>query len=128
MLSWQSRRPPAERARGNRMRKDVKEMSFMDAGFLLSGETARKLYDQTAGMPIFDYHNHLNPQEIVENKNYGSVTSMWLARDHYKWRILRAAGAPERCICGEADDREKFRAFAAACEKAIGSPVYYWTI
>lgn len=102
-------------------------MSFMDAGFLLSGETARKLYDQTAGMPIFDYHNHLNPQEIVENKNYGSVTSMWLARDHYKWRILRAAGAPERCICGEADDREKFRAFAAACEKAIGSPVYYWT-
>lgn len=102
-------------------------MNFMDAEFLLSGEAARRLYEQTAGMPIFDYHNHLDPQEIVENKNYSSVTSMWLARDHYKWRILRAAGVPERYIRGEADDREKFRAFAAACEKAIGSPVYYWT-
>ena len=88
----------------------------MDAEFLLSGEAARRLYEQTAGMPIFDYHNHLDPQEIVENNNYSSVTSMWLARDHYKWRILRAAGVPERYIRGEADDREKFRAFAAACE------------
>ncbi|MEG2931356.1 MAG: glucuronate isomerase, partial [Ruthenibacterium sp.] len=70
--------------------------AFMDKDFLLETETAKQLYHQHAAkMPIVDYHCHINPQEIAEDKHYATITELWLGADHYKWRNLRANGVPE---------------------------------
>lgn len=102
--------------------------AFMNKDFLLQTETAKKLYhDYAAKMPIFDYHCHLNPQEIYENRTYKNMTELWLEGDHYKWRAMRANGVDEYYITGEADDYEKFEKWAETVEKLIGNPLYHWT-
>ncbi len=101
---------------------------FMDEDFLLSNETAKKLYhDYAEKMPIIDYHCHINPQEIAENRKFDNITQVWLYGDHYKWRIIRACGVDEDKITGAASDRERFQMFAEALPRAIGNPLYHWT-
>lgn len=102
--------------------------AFMDENFLLTNETAVKLYHEYAkDMPIFDYHCHLSPKEIAENKKYRNITEVWLGGDHYKWRALRSNGVEERYITGDASDKEKFLKWAETMPECIGNPLYHWT-
>ncbi|MCH6265943.1 glucuronate isomerase [Neobacillus citreus] len=102
--------------------------AFLDNHFLLNTETAKGLYENAAqGLPIFDFHCHLNPQEVWENKPYRSITEVWLGGDHYKWRAMRMHGIGERFITGDADDWEKFAAWAETVPHLIGNPLYHWT-
>lgn len=102
--------------------------SFMDQNFLLSNETAQKLYFEYAkDMPIADYHCHINPREIFEDRNFENITQVWLGGDHYKWRFMRSCGVEERFITGDAPDREKFFRWAECLGKAIGNPLYHWS-
>ena len=101
---------------------------FMNEDFLLQSETAKTLYhDYAAKMPIIDYHCHINPQEIAENRQFENITQVWLGGDHYKWRLIRANGAKEEEVTGSAPDRVKFQRFAEALPRAIGNPLYHWT-
>ncbi len=100
---------------------------FMDKDFLLSTDTARKLYKAARDMPIFDYHCHLSPREIYENIQFRNIGHLMLGGDHYKWRAMRANGAPEALCCAGGDDWEKFLAFAGTLKYAIGNPLYHWT-
>ena len=101
---------------------------FMNADFLLKTETAKKLYHEHAEvMPIIDYHCHINPQEIFEDKRYESITQVWLGGDHYKWRAMRSCGVPEYYITGEASYAEKFQKWAETIPNLIGNPLYHWT-
>lgn len=101
---------------------------FMDKDFLLTTETAVKLYhDYAAVMPVLDYHCHINPQEIAENRQFKNITQVWLGGDHYKWRQMRSNGIDEYYITGEASDREKFQKWAETLEKLIGNPLYHWS-
>lgn len=102
---------------------------FMDEDFLLQSETAKTLYhDYAAKMPIIDYHCHISPEEIAEDKKFDNITQVWLYGDHYKWRLIRANGVDESKITGkESSDWEKFREFAAVLPKTIGNPMYHWT-
>ncbi|MBR3714294.1 MAG: glucuronate isomerase [Clostridia bacterium] len=103
-------------------------MKFMDENFLLKNETARKLYHNYAKeMPIIDYHCHINPQEIYEDRKFDNITQIWLGGDHYKWRLIRSNGVCENEITGDADDYTKFMNFAKMLPKAIGNPMYHWT-
>lgn len=102
--------------------------AFMDKDFLLSSETARHLYhDYAAPMPIIDYHCHLDPREIYEDRQFENITQVWLGGDHYKWRLMRWAGVDERYITGDATDREKFQKWAETLGFAIGNPLYHWS-
>ena len=102
--------------------------AFMNEDFLLSNETARRLYhDYAEKMPIIDYHCHINPQEIAEDRKFENITQVWLGGDHYKWRQIRSNGIEERLITGDGSDREKFQQFAEMLPKAIGNPLYHWT-
>ncbi|MEG0110616.1 MAG: glucuronate isomerase, partial [Oscillospiraceae bacterium] len=78
------------------------------------------------GQPIIDYHCHINPQEIYEDRAFANITQMWLEGDHYKWRLMRSDGIDEKFITGNATDKEKFLAFAGALPRAIGNPMYHW--
>lgn len=101
---------------------------FMDDNFLLQNEAAVELYHKFAkGMPIYDYHCHLSPQEISSNKQYKNITELWLSGDHYKWRAMRSNGIDERYITGNADDYEKFIAWAKTISMCIGNPLFHWT-
>ena len=101
---------------------------FMDKDFILETETASKLYhDYAADMPIFDFHCHLNVQEIYEDKKFRSITEAWLGGDHYKWRLMRQLGVDESYITGDKSDWEKFEKFAEVMPYAIGNPIYHWT-
>ncbi len=101
---------------------------FLDENFLLSNETAQLLYHEYAkGMPIIDYHNHLPPNEIAEDKNFENITKVWLYGDHYKWRAMRANGVEEAYITGDKSDWEKFRAWAATVPYTLRNPLYHWT-
>ena len=103
--------------------------NFMDQDFLLDTKTAKHLYhDYAKKMPIVDYHCHINPQEIYEDKKFDNITQVWLGGDHYKWRQIRSNGVPEKLITGnESTDREKFDAWAATMPKLIGNPLYSWS-
>lgn len=102
--------------------------NFMDKDFLLSNEISKKLYhDFSSNMPIIDYHCHINPQEIAEDKKFENITQVWLGGDHYKWRQMRSNGVEEKYITGDATDREKFQKWAETLEKAIGNPLYHWS-
>ena len=102
--------------------------SFMDKNFLLSTETAEHLYhDFAAELPIIDYHCHLNPQEIFEDRQFENITQVWLGGDHYKWRLMRSAGVDERFITGDASDREKIQKWAETLGLAVGNPLYHWS-
>ena len=98
-----------------------------DADFLLESETAKILFhDYAEKMPIIDYHCHINPAEIHDNKRFGDISEAWLGGDHYKWRLMRACGVGEELITGAAAGWEKFRAFAEVLPRAVGNPVYHW--
>ncbi|MDU8925574.1 glucuronate isomerase [Pasteurellaceae bacterium LIM206] len=101
---------------------------FMDEDFLLSTETARILYHQYAEpMPIFDYHCHLSPKDIAENRQFKDLTEIWLEGDHYKWRAARSAGIEEKYVTGDASNKEKYRQWAKVVPQCIGNPIYHWT-
>jgi glucuronate isomerase len=101
---------------------------FMDKNFLLSTPTAEKLYHEAAaGEPIFDYHCHLIPREIAENRRFPDLASIWLGGDHYKWRAMRANGVDERLITGGGEPYDKFLAWADTVPRLIGNPLYHWT-
>ena len=102
--------------------------AFMDKDFLLKSETAKRLYhDYGAKMPIIDYHCHINPMEIYEDKRYDTITEVWLGGDHYKWRAMRSCGVPEHYITGDASPAEKFQKWAETIPNLIGNPLYHWT-
>ena len=101
---------------------------FMNEEFLLSTPTAQRLYHQYAEkMPILDYHCHIDPREIAEDRNFETITQVWLGGDHYKWRQMRSNGVDEYYITGGASDREKFQKWAETLELAIGNPLYHWS-
>ena len=103
-------------------------MAFMDDDFLLTTDVARTLFHEVAkDLPIIDYHCHISPQEIAEDIRFDNIAQVWLGGDHYKWRLMRAAGVDERLITGDAPDREKLQAFCETMELAIGNPVYQWS-
>lgn len=102
--------------------------AFMDKDFLLSTDTAKELYHGVAAnVPILDYHCHINPQEIAEDRKFENITQVWLGGDHYKWRQMRSNGVDEYYITGDAPDREKFQKWAETLEKAIGNPLFHWS-
>ena len=110
--------------------------AFMDQDFLLETETARHLYhDYAKVLPLVDYHCHLNPREIYEDRRFNNLAEVWLgglqpdgsyAGDHYKWRVMRSNGVEEKYVTGMCDPFEKFLKFAEALEMAIGNPMYHW--
>ena len=102
---------------------------FMDENFLLQSETAQKLYHEHASkMPIIDYHCHLVPQMVAENKRFDSITQIWLGGDHYKWRAMRSNGVAERFITGkDTSDWEKFEKWAETVPYTFRNPLYHWT-
>ncbi|MDD6620617.1 MAG: glucuronate isomerase [Eubacteriales bacterium] len=101
--------------------------NFLDKDFLLETETAKKLFfDYAENMPICDYHCHLSPKEIYENKSPENISELWLSGDHYKWRAMRSCGVEEKYCTGDATPREKFEKFAYALQYCIGNPLYHW--
>ena len=101
--------------------------AFLTDDFLLDTPAARTLYHQYAAkMPIADYHCHIDPKDIFEDRRFENITQVWLGGDHYKWRLMRSNGVEERYITGDAPDREKFQKFAEALPRAIGNPMYHW--
>ena len=100
---------------------------FMDKDFLLATDTAKILYHEySEEMPIIDYHCHVSPKEIYEDKHFENISQVWLSGDHYKWRLMRSNGIDEYYITGNASDWEKFLKFAETLPKAIGNPMYHW--
>ncbi len=103
-------------------------MSYIKNNFLLTNKTAEKLYFEHAkGMPIFDYHCHLPEKQILENKPFGDVFEIWLAGDHYKWRLMRNYGADEAYITGDRSNKEKFLTYCRVLGTAFGNPLYHWS-
>lgn len=102
---------------------------FMDKDFMLNTDMAKQLYhDFAENMPIVDYHCHINPQEIYEDRKFDNITQVWLGGDHYKWRQIRSNGVDEKYITGnDSTDREKFQAWAETMPKLIGNPLYHWS-
>lgn len=101
---------------------------FMNDDFMLHNETAKVLFhDYAENQPIYDYHCHLNPAEVRDDRQFENLTQIWLAGDHYKWRGMRAAGIEERYITGDATDREKFDAWAKTVPLTMGNPLFHWT-
>lgn len=101
---------------------------FLDENFLLTNKTAVRLYHEFArDMPIIDYHNHLPPQEMADDRSFENITRIWLNGDHYKWRAMRINGIPEEFITGAASDRDKFRKWAETVPYTMRNPLYHWT-
>ncbi len=104
--------------------------AFMDKDFLLDSDTAKKLYASYADMkniPVLDYHCHIDPKEIYEDRRFKNITEVWLGGDHYKWRQMRTNGVEEKYITGDASDREKFQKWAETLPLLIGNPLYHWS-
>ncbi len=110
--------------------------AFLDQDFLLKTDTAKHLYhDYAKNLPLVDYHCHLSPKEIFEDRRFENITQVWLGGrqadgtyfgDHYKWRVMRSCGIDEAYITGDKPDYERFLKFAEALEMAIGNPMYHW--
>lgn len=101
---------------------------FLSEDFLLQTETSRILYfDYAKDMPVIDYHNHLPPDEIAQDKKFENLTAIWLKGDHYKWRAMRANGITEENITGSADDYTKFLKWAETVPYTMRNPLYHWT-
>lgn len=101
---------------------------FMGEDFLLGCDLARQLYhDYAAPQPIIDYHCHLPPVEIAQNRRFDNIAQIWLEGDHYKWRALRTAGVDEELITGRRNDYDKYLAWADTVPKCLGNPLYTWT-
>ncbi len=100
----------------------------MNEEFLLESEVASKLYHEYAEKtPILDYHCHISPQEIAEDRKFDNIAQVWLGGDHYKWRYMRSCGTEEKYCTGNASDHDKFIKWAECLEKAIGNPLYHWS-
>ena len=103
-------------------------MPFITEHFLLHGETARRLYHTyAADEPILDYHCHLSPRAIADDRRFANLFDIWLEGDHYKWRAMRAVGVPERYCTGDADPYEKFLAWARTVPDTLRNPLYHWS-
>ena len=103
-------------------------MSFIHDNFLLSNDQAVCLYHEYAkDEPILDFHNHLPPNEIAQNRRFENLAEAWLEADHYKWRAMRANGTPEELVSGNGDPKEKYLAWAATIPHTLGNPLYHWT-
>ena len=103
-------------------------MPFITEDFLLNNRTAKRLYHTYAeDQPVLDYHCHLSPRDIAENRQFRNLTEIWLEGDHYKWRAMRANGVAERYCTGDADPREKFLAWAETVPYTLRNPLYHWT-
>ncbi len=103
-------------------------MSYIKKDFLLRNETAKELYFSYAKeMPIFDYHCHLSEYQILENKPFNDIFEIWLAGDHYKWRLMRNYGADEEYITGNKSNKEKFITYCSVLGTAFGNPLYHWS-
>jgi len=106
----------------------ARDVAFITDDFLLQGERARRLYRRfAADQPILDYHCHLSPRDVADNRQFETLFDIWLEGDHYKWRAMRANGVPERCCTGDADPYEKFLAWAATVPATLRNPLYHWT-
>jgi glucuronate isomerase len=102
--------------------------AFIHDDFLLGNGRARELYHTYAeSLPIIDYHCHVPPNDIADDRRFENLTQIWLAGDHYKWRAMRACGVAERYITGDASDWDKFRMWAATVPKTLRNPLYHWT-
>lgn len=99
---------------------------FMGEDFLLENEAAVKMFAAAQKMPIFDWHCHLSPKEIYENKEPEDIAQLWLGGDHYKWRAMRSCGINEKYITGDSTGHDKFVAFASCMPYLIGNPMYHW--
>jgi glucuronate isomerase len=103
-------------------------MKFIDDDFLLDTEQAKRLYHEyAASMPIIDYHCHLQPAQVAEDKQFRNLYEVWLAGDHYKWRAMRTNGVDERYCTGDASDREKFQKWCETVPYTLRNPLYHWT-
>ena len=103
-------------------------MAFITKNFLLQSKTANYLYrEYAAAQPIFDYHCHLSPQDIAENRRFRNLFEIWLEGDHYKWRAMRANGIAEHYCTGDADAYDKFLAWARTVPHTLRNPLYHWT-
>ena len=103
-------------------------MSYIKDDFLLENKTALRLYnDYAENMPIIHYHGHLSEKQILENKRFNDVCEVWLGGDHYKWRLMRNYGVPERLITGDASNHDKFVAYCKTLSTAFGNPLYHWS-
>ncbi len=103
-------------------------MAFIHDDFLLETKTARRLHgNHAADQPILDYHCHLPPRDIAEDRRFANLFEIWLEGDHYKWRAMRANGVPERCCTGDAEPYDKFAAWAATVPQCLRNPLYHWT-
>ena len=100
---------------------------FMGEDFLLNNPAAVELFAAANEMPIFDWHCHLSPKEIYENKQPSDIAWLMLAGDHYKWRAMRSFGIDEKYITGDASWHDKFVAYATMLAYAPGNPLYHWT-
>lgn len=106
----------------------TKLATFLTEDFLLQSDAAKKLYHTyAAALPIIDYHNHLPPNEIAENKKFKNITELWLKGDHYKWRAMRTLGVNEKFITGDASDQEKFNVWATCVPQTVRNPLFHWT-
>ena len=107
---------------------EPRSMAFIHDDFLLGNDPAQRLYHEYAKRePILDYHNHLPPAEVADNRRFTNLGEMWLEGDHYKWRAMRANGEPEAVVTGDADPKEKFLAWARTIPHTLGNPLYHWT-
>ena len=103
-------------------------MPFIHPDFLLETAAAKRLFHDYAGNePILDYHCHLPPKDLAENRRFANLFEIWLEGDHYKWRAMRANGIVERFCTGDATPYEKFLAFARTVPQTLRNPLYHWT-
>ncbi len=102
-------------------------MSFINDDFMLKNKTAKELYEHVKDLPIIDYHCHISPKMIAENYQFKNAFELFLGGDHYKWRQMRTNGIDEKFITGDADDFDKWMAFAKTMPLLIGNPLYHWT-
>ena len=101
---------------------------FINDDFLLDTPQAKTLFHEYAEeQPIIDYHSHLDPAAIADNRQFSNIAQLWLDGDHYKWRAMRTNGIPERLCSGDAPDREKYDAWAATVPRLLRNPLYHWT-
>lgn len=101
---------------------------FINNDFLLENESSKKLFHSYAeGMPLIDFHCHLSPKEIAEDKKWDNISQIWLGGDHYKWRAMRTNGVEEKYCTGDVSDREKFQKFAETMPRLLRNPIYHWS-
>ncbi len=100
---------------------------FIHPKFLLQNDTAVELFQSVVDLPIIDYHNHIDPADLANNRRYENLTQLWLSLDPYKHRLMRINGVPEAQITGAAPDREKFQRWAETLPRALGNPLFHWS-